>query len=125
MPCADQMVRIEAILPGTPVDQCRSEQEKKRKKRETKEREHAETWRRIRESENSHEEWERTFRQPSQQSIRSVVREKILATVEEARQGAAPMAEKLRQDDNVVYLTENPKSRPTVNGHDDPPGPAA
>ena len=128
MPCADQMVRIEAILTGTPVDQCRSEQEKKREKREARERDHAETWRRIRESKNPHEEWQRTFRQPPEQSIRSVVRETILtvlAVVEEARQREAPMAEKPRQNGNVVYLNENSESRPTGNGHDDPLSPVA
>ncbi len=35
------------------------------------------------------------------------------------------MTEKSRQDGNVVYLNENPESRPTVNGHDDSPSPVA
>ena len=69
MPCADQMVRIEAILTGTPVDQCRNEQEKKRKKREARERENAETWRRIHDSENPHEEWQRTFPLPLHKAL--------------------------------------------------------
>ena len=60
-PCSDEVVRIEALLSGVPVDQCLTKAERRRWAREEERRRHDETWRRIDESKNAYEEWCRTF----------------------------------------------------------------
>ena len=61
MPCSDQMVRIEALLTGTPAEQCLSDKQKKRKKREASQREQKEIWQRIIDSDNPKDEHRRAF----------------------------------------------------------------
>ncbi len=64
LPGSDEVLLIEALLTGTPPEQCRSRAEKRRRKTAARQRETDETWERIRTSPNPNAAWNRAFPLP-------------------------------------------------------------
>ncbi len=60
LPGSDEVLLIQALLTGTPPEQCQSRAEKVRCKKAARRQKSDETWERIRNSPNPREAWERT-----------------------------------------------------------------
>ena len=61
LPGSDEVLLIEALLTGTPPEQCRSRAEKVRLKKAACRQKQTEIWKRIENSPNPREAWERAF----------------------------------------------------------------
>ncbi len=60
LPGSDEVLLIQALLTGTPPEQCQSRAEKVRREKAARRQKSEETWERIRNSPNPREAWERT-----------------------------------------------------------------
>ncbi len=60
LPGSDEVLLIQALLDGTPPEQCLSRAEKVRRKKAAREQKSREIWDRINNSPNPREAWERT-----------------------------------------------------------------
>ncbi len=60
LPGSDEVLLIQALLTGTPPEECQSRAEKVRREKAARKQKSDETWERIRNSPNPREAWERT-----------------------------------------------------------------